>query len=59
MTDRPDHRKFEDRWELVRYRRRRQYHVLPLDDLKPHVEPGLTCWCSPKIERANHTLLSS
>ncbi len=27
------------------------FHVLPVNDLKPHVESGPYCWCSPKLER--------
>lgn len=27
------------------------YHVVPVGDLKPHVERGVFCWCDPKVER--------
>jgi hypothetical protein len=30
---------------------REVYHVLPTNDLKPHVEKGLRCWCKPRIEQ--------
>ena len=26
-------------------------HVLPINDLKPHVESGPCCWCNPRLER--------
>lgn len=26
------------------------YHVLPVDDLKPHNEAGTSRWCKPRIE---------
>lgn len=25
------------------------YHVLPIDDLKPHTESGMYCKCQPEI----------
>ena len=26
-------------------------HVVPVGDMKPHVEHGVACWCAPKVER--------
>ena len=55
-SSRPSVSKLNPRWVLLRYRRRRQFIVLPLDDFNPidgrssHVEPGPNCWCKPKIE---------
>ncbi len=51
MTDRPQTNQFEDRWVVTRWKRRRQYHILPIDDTREHVAPGLNCWCNPKIVR--------
>lgn len=25
-------------------------HVIPIDDLKPHIEKGLYCKCNPRID---------
>lgn len=27
------------------------FHVVPIGDLKAHVETGVFCWCEPKVER--------
>jgi hypothetical protein len=24
-------------------------HILPVNDLKPHEETGLACWCNPSM----------
>jgi hypothetical protein len=23
------------------------FHVVPIGDIKPHIEEGVTCWCKP------------
>jgi hypothetical protein len=25
-------------------------HILPIDDLEPHIESGTSCKCNPKVE---------
>lgn len=25
------------------------YHVLPVNDLKQHIEEGMVCWCEPTV----------
>lgn len=27
------------------------WHVVPTNDLRPHVEKGLRCWCQPDIQQ--------
>jgi hypothetical protein len=31
-----------------------EFHVLPINDLKPHVETGSECWCEPKVDKQEH-----
>jgi hypothetical protein len=47
-----------NRWELViAGARDGNRHVLPLDDLRDHVESA-ACWCGPRLERlANRAIL--
>jgi hypothetical protein len=26
------------------------WHVVPVDDLRRHVEVGIGCWCGPRVE---------
>lgn len=28
----------------------RAVHVLPIDDLRAHVDTGFRCWCAPRVE---------
>lgn len=41
------------RYELAQWTNprgnRAEFHCLPLDDLKPHIESD-KCWCEPKVE---------
>jgi len=34
---------------MTRHRRRRTWHVLPIEDLRDHDE-SLRCWCQPRLE---------
>lgn len=28
----------------------RAVHVVPIDDLRKHVDTGRSCWCAPRVE---------
>ena len=29
----------------------RAVHVVPENDLRPHIETGTDCWCKPRVEK--------
>jgi hypothetical protein len=33
-------------------------HVVPADDLQPHIESGVECWCKPRVEKHGNYALT-
>ena len=39
------------RWMVAKVSR--AVHILPIGDLREHVDTGRTCWCGPRVETTN------
>lgn len=39
-----------ERWKDVTHDGMRTVHVVPVGDLKRHVERGAACWCNPTVQ---------